>query len=146
MLLAELGFEDVGVGGFTGGFALLGDVDEAVGFIEGALGYGDFALARGGTVVEVDDGEDEAAAGDFEFCLGFKRVGVSESDGAGLGEAYGFVDEALAVVLVDGVVGDEDGEGLRDALLIELAAGGAEGGVRVVGLGEEVLVVEGGAG
>ena len=60
--------------GFPGGLTLLGDVKEAGGLGEGALGNGDFLLAPGDAVIKTHDGADETSTGDLKLGLGAGRV------------------------------------------------------------------------
>ena len=95
---------------FAGVLTLGGHVDEAVRLVECALC--DRNLLAGGPtrVVKSDDGLDKAAARNLEFCCGARGVGIRGLQRGELAEANGFGYRALTVVLMNGVIGDEDGQ------------------------------------
>ena len=66
LLGGKVGFDDVGVGDFAAILKLVGEVDEGVGFVEGALGDVDFADCGEGREIRGDDAGDQIAAGAFE--------------------------------------------------------------------------------
>ena len=105
------------MGGLAGVLALGGDVEEAIGFVESALGDSDLLVRGSAAKVESDDGLNEAAPCDLEFRLSTRGVGIGEAHGSELSEAEGFGDGTLTVVLVDRVVGDEHGERLIESAL-----------------------------
>ena len=141
LLLLELGFDYVGVGAFAGGLTLLGEGGEGGRFGGSALGYGELVVSGEGAVVEADDGGDEAAAGEFQLSGGEGGEGIGTSDGGDLLEADGLIDDGLAGVFVDGVVGDEAGGGGDDG-----GVGGGDDASELGGLGVEILVVIDGGG
>ena len=134
LLLLKLGLDHVGVGGLALLLALAGQRGEVGGFGAGALGNGKLVVGRNSSVVEAGDGGDQAAAGDFQFRGGHRGGCVGATQTRHLSHSDGLVHHALADILVNRIIGDEAGGGLRCSALACRCQ-------RPVGLGVKVLVV-----
>ncbi len=96
-------------------------------------------LGGGEAVIETDHGRNQATAGDFVLRGGAGGGRIGEAHVCETCETNGFCDGGLADVLVNRVVGDEDGGG----------CGGAachDGRCRSCALGVEKLIVINGVG
>jgi hypothetical protein len=133
LLLCQFGFDHVGVRRLACLLTLLGEVEEVIGFVGRALDDGELGVGRGHAIVERHHCGEQAASRYLLLgrSLGFLRSGTRH--GAELLQAECLVDNALAGVLVHGIIGykarSRRGGGLSDAV------------VRSVSLGEEILIV-----
>ena len=134
MRLLQLSLDYIGVSGFATRLALFRDVDKAIGLLQGALRDGDLLAPGAEPVVQRNDRSHKSTSCHLKLCLGANGVRFGEADATDLREAHGLGHHTLAVILVHGVVSDEDGKGLGDSTLCRLRC-------RVIGLGEEKLVV-----
>ena len=104
-----------------------------------SFGNGEFVAGRDGTVVEAGHGSQKAAAGNLKLGGAKGCGGVRVAHGSELAKADGLIDNGLAGVLANRVVGDEAGRRLRACSLPCLV-------LQTVGLSIEPLVVPGDAG
>src|SRR6185312_9125443 len=106
LLQLQLGFEDVGVGDLAAALAILAHGKIFLGVGLRLLGGGALVLRREQAVEIGGDGRRQAASGDFGLRPRQRRAGAGLGKRGGRAEIEGFVQIALARVLVDSVVGD----------------------------------------